>query len=142
MSYTAIRAVFEAALNTAYQGLTTPVPVLFDNVQETQPNGEHVILSIGFPSSTEPLVCSTGETNIEFIRGSIQVSCYVPRGRGMKRLEELAAVALQTLVAIPQQADPNKICPRVGNIEGPTPILSGDEPYGLSVVSAVFTARG
>jgi hypothetical protein len=142
MSYATIRAVFETALDFAYSSLPTPVPVLFDAVQETPPNSEHVILSIGFPSTAEPVICSVGEGNIEYIRGSIQVSCYTPKGRGMKRLEELAQVAAQTLVQIPLQPDVNNVRPRVSNIEGPTPILSGDQPYGLSVISAVFTAKG
>jgi hypothetical protein len=142
MSYATIRAAFEVAINNAYQALIPSVPVYFDNVQETPANSEHVILSIGFPSTAEPVVCSLDEGNIEHIRGSIQISCYTPRGQGMKRLEELAAVAAQTLVQLPLQPDPNNVRPRIGNIEGPTPILSGDAPYALSVVSATFTAKG
>jgi len=141
MSYANIRAVFETAIATAYELLPTPVPVMFDNVQETPPNSEHVILSIGFPSLALPVLCPT-ETNIEHIRGSIQISCYTPKGRGMKRLEELAAVGAAALVGIPAQPDANDVRPRIGAIEGPTTILSGDQPYALSVVSAAFTARG
>lgn len=141
MSYANIRAVFETALDFAYSNLPVPVPVLFDSVQETPPNTEHVILSIGFPATALPQVCPT-ETNIEHIRGAIQISCYTPKGRGMKRLEELAQVGIQALVAIPSQPDANDVRPRIGAIEGPTPILSGDQPYALSVVSATFTAKG
>ena len=141
MSYSTIRAVFETALDAAYQALPTPVPVMFDNVQETPPNSEHVILSIGFPRTAEPVLCPQ-ENNIEHIRGSIQISCYTPKGRGMKRLEELAQVGIRALVGIPAQPDANNVRPRIGSIEGPTPILSGDQPYALSVVSATFTAKG
>jgi hypothetical protein len=117
------------------------VALIYDNVQEAPPDSEHVVLSIGFPSTALPVICSE-ESNVEFIRGSIQISCYTPRGRGMKRLEELAQIGVQTLVGMPKQADPNGVRPRIGNIEGPTPVLSGAQPYALSVVSATFTANG
>jgi hypothetical protein len=115
--------------------------LIYDNVQEAPPDAEHVILSIGFPATALPVICSE-ESNVEFIRGSIQISCYTPRGQGMKRLEELAQIGIRTLVGMPKQADPNGVRPRIGNIEGPTPVLSGAQPYALSVVSATFTANG
>jgi len=117
------------------------VALIYDNVQEAPPDSEHVILSIGFPSTALPTICSE-ESNIEFIRGSVQISCYTPRGTGMKRLEELAQIGIQTLVGMPKVSDPNGVRPRIGNIEGPTPVLGGAQPYALSVVSATFTANG
>lgn len=141
MSYATIRATFETAIATPYSLLPTPVPVMFDNVQETPPNGEHVILAISFPSTVLPTLCPD-ESGIELIRGNVQVSCYTPKGRGMKRLEELAQVAVQALVGISALPDTNNVRPRVGEISGPTPVLSGDQPYALTTISAPFTAKG
>ena len=137
MSYATIRALIESSVAAAYG----TVPVMFDAVQETPPNSEHVILAISFPSSVLPTLCPD-ESGIELIRGNVQISCYAPKGRGMKRLEELAAIGVQTLVTLQTRPDPNGVRPRVGEISGPTPVLSGDQPYALTTISAPFTARG
>jgi len=142
MSYATIRAMFESAIVAAYQALPVPVPVCFDNVQETPSDGEHVILSISFPGTAEGTVCGLGEGLIEYVRGSIQVSCYAPRAQGMKRVEQLAQVAATALAQLYLRPDPDNVRPRVSNIQGPTNVLSGQQPYALAVVSAAFTGKG
>jgi hypothetical protein len=144
MSLATIRSLFERELSTAYSTLPQPVMVVFDNVQEVPPadaSGEFVQLTISFPSLTEPVLCLT-ESGIENIRGNIQISCYGPRARGMKRLEELASVAAQTLNNLQTAADPDGVRPRIGSISGPEAVLSGDAPHALVTLSAPFTAKG
>ena len=139
MSFQAIRATFETALNDAYAGLSPAVPVVFDNVQETPPELPHVLVNLTYTDMTNPVICKT-EAAMEQIRGNIQVSCYTKRGQGMKQLEELAMVAMQTLVQMRNICDP--VNPMVGEINGPDNVLEGDAPYALVTVSAPFTAKG
>ena len=40
MSFQTIRALIETRINDAFQGLSTPVPVVFDNVGEEPPGHE------------------------------------------------------------------------------------------------------
>ena len=140
MSLQQIRALFESELNTAYQAMVPPVPVVFDNVQEEPPGTEYVIMSLSYPSFAEPQLCPD-ESLIEYIRGNIQIACYTPRAQGMRRLEEMATVGMQTLSRI--QASPAAVGlnPRMGQLLGPSPVLAGNTPYALVNVSGPFTVR-
>ena len=143
MSFQAIRAVIETELFASYQAMTPPVSLVFQNFQQTPPgtgaDAEYVILQISFPSTTEP-VLSLDISNVELIRGSVQINCYSPREKGMGRLENMAAVAMSTLNTL-KAVDPTvNVC--VGEISGPTNVLSGENPLAMVVLSAPFTARG
>ena len=139
MSFQAIRAAFEVALTDAFEAVDPPVPCFYDNVQETPPNAEHVLINISFPSMTVPVICD-GPNHVELIRGNVQVSIYSKRREGMRRLEELSATAARTLVEL------HSVCSDVGascgQVAGPTYLLGGNEPYAMASVSAPFTARG
>ncbi len=142
MSFADIRALFETELTTAFQAMTPPVPVDYDNVQEEPApgsNSEYVILNLSFPTTVEPII-SLEESGIELIRGAVQVSCYTPRQQGMKRLEAMAETAMITLNNLKTKSSTINAC--VGTISGPTTVLSGDQPHALSVVAAPFTAKG
>ena len=139
MSFQAIRSTFEVALNDAYAGLSPAVPVVFDNTLDTPPPLPHVLVNLTYTDMTNPVLCKE-EAAMEQIRGNIQVSCYTKRGQGMKQLEELAAVAMQTLVQMRNICSP--VNPMVGQINGPDNVLEGDAPYALATVSAPFTAKG
>jgi len=141
MSFAAIRSLFERELNAEFSAMQPPVTVVFDNVQDTPPGEEFAIVNLSYPSTTEPVLCPD-ESCIEVIRGSVQVSCYSQRGRGMKRLEQMATVAMRTLNNLQKAYDPDGVRPRIGSIDGPTPILSGDQPQALVTIAAPFTAKG
>lgn len=140
MSLQAIRALFESELNTAFQGMTPPVPVVFDNVQEEPPGTEYVIVSLSYPSFAEPQLCPD-ESLIEYIRGNVQLACYTPRGQGMKRLEDMAIVGMQTLNGIASSPLSLGMNPKMGQLLGPLPVLSGNDPQALVNVSGPFTVR-
>ena len=143
MSFQAIRALIETRVNDAYQGLTTPVPVVFDAVQEEPPGQEYVWLTISYTSTSEP-VLNPIESSIEVIRGNIQLAIYTPRGTGMGRLETLSATGLQVLNSLKSWnlPDPDGVKCQIGNTLGPINVLSGDDPLALSNVSAAFMAYG
>ena len=94
---------------------------------------------LSFPSLTEPIISNT-ESSIEVIRGIVQVNCYGPKSKGMKRLEELAATAASTLNTL--KAEDSTIRASVGEISGPVNIVNADNPRALVTISASFVAKG
>ena len=140
INYQAIRARYELAIRDAL--LPLDVPLHYDNVQE-QPiptEGsitEYATITISFPSSTEPDICG----GVVFIRGNVQVNMYAPRMGGMMRLEQMAAAVVCALMTIGDYPDPENVITGVQSIQGPTPILGGQDPQAVTVVSAPFTAR-
>ncbi len=140
MSLQAIRALFETELNTAFQAMTSPVPVVFDNVQEEPPGSEYVIMSLSYPSLAEPQLCPD-ESLIELIRGNVQIACYTPRAQGMRRLEEMASVGMRTLNGIASSPFGLGLNIKMGQLLGPLPVLAGAAPLALVNVSGPFTAR-
>ena len=141
MSFQTIRALIETRINDAYQGLSTPVPVVFDNVGEEPPGQEYVWLNIDYRSMTEPVLC-VEESGIEVIRGNIQLAIYTPRGAGMGRLEALSATGLSALNTLKALPDPTGIRCSIGTTLGPVNVLSGDDPLAMANVSAPFMAYG
>ena len=141
MSLQTIRSLFERKLTAAFSGLSPSVPVVYDNVKKA-PSGaakEYVSLILSFPSLTEPIISNT-ESSIEVIRGIVQVNCYGPKAKGMKRLEELAATAASTLNTL--KAEDSTIRASVGEISGPVNIVNSDNPRALVTISASFVAKG
>ena len=140
LDYKSIRARYELAIRDAL--LPLDVPLHYDNVQE-QPIGEfgsveeYATITISFPSSTEPDICG----GVVLIRGNVQVNMYAPRMGGMMRLEQMAAAVVCALMTISDYPDPENVITHCGSIQGPTPVLGGQDPQAATVVSAPFTAR-
>jgi hypothetical protein len=140
LNYQAIRARYELAVRDAL--LPLDVPLHYDNVQEQPiPEGgsieEYAVITISFPSSTEPDICG----GVVFIRGNVQVNMYAPRMGGMFRLEQMAAAVVCALMTIDEYPEPANVHTGVQGIQGPTPVLSGQDPQAATVVSAPFNAR-
>ena len=140
LDYKTIRARYELAIRDAL--LPLDVPLHYDNVQE-QPiptEGsvtEYATITISFPSSTESDLCG----GVVLIRGNVQVNMYAPRMGGMMRLEQMASAVVCALMTISDYPDPENVSTYCGSIQGPTPILGGQDPQAATVVSAPFTAR-
>jgi len=134
MSLSQIRAYIETRVAAAFPGIT----IVYENVQETPPPLPYVICLIAYPSTTETVLCQT-EGMVENIVGNLQLSCYSDRGVGMGPLEDMGA---QAMTCMNQMYDWNDAYTKVkcGPINGPTPLLSGPEPYALVTVSCSFTA--
>ncbi len=130
-----IRSYIETRVAAAYPGVT----VVFDNTFETPPPVPYVICLISYPTTTEPVICQY-ESAVEQLRGNLQISCYAERGQGMKPLEDMGVKGM-ILMNNPYEWD-SPVKGRCGQISGPTPVLSGTEPYGLVTISCPFNARG
>jgi hypothetical protein len=83
MNYQAIRAVLEAPLLAAYNGLSPAVPVYFDNVMNdgTISADEFVDVNIQFSLTTETALTD----NPDYVRGVVVIRTYTPKGKGPAR---------------------------------------------------------
>ena len=129
-----VRSYIETRVAAAYPGVT----VVYENTLETPPPVPYVVCLISYPSTTEPLLCKD-ESMIENLRGNLQISCYAERGQGMKPLESMGVQGMVLMNRMYEWDSPVKV--RCGQINGPTPILAGTEPYGLVTISCPFNAR-
>lgn len=137
MSLASIRAHIESRVNTAFQNLSPPVEVIFDNVQETPPALPYVICTISWATMTAPVV-SQVDGALEQLNGNLQIAAYAPRARGMKALEQLGVTAMQVMNNLYEWDAAVKV--KAGPINGPVPVLGSDEPYAMVNVSCSFTA--
>lgn len=137
MSLQQLRAHIESRVYSAFQALEPPIEVMFDNVQETPPALPYVVCLISYLDTTMPTVCVT-DGAVEQINGNLQLSIYVPRGRGMKALEEYSATAMTVMNTLFDWGGTVKV--KAGQINGPVPLLSGDQPYALATLSCPFLA--
>ena len=137
MTLQAVRAHIESKVYSAFQGLTPALPVVWDNVQEKPPGLPYVICLISYTNTTETIV-NQAESAIENLTGNIQLSIYVPRGGGMKALEEYSTTAMVVFNTMYDWSSSVRV--RCGQINGPVPLLNGPEPYALATVSCPFGA--
>ena len=137
MTFSSVRSVIESKIWNQYQGLSTPISVVFDNVQETPPHVPYVICLISYITTTEPVICPGGGA-LENLFGNLQLSCYAPRAKGMKALEDMAAEGMKAIDTMYEWGETTTV--KCNQINGPTPVLSGDEPYALVTLSCSFDA--
>jgi hypothetical protein len=137
MTLQAVRSVIESKVFSAYQALTPPVEVVFDNTYDTPPALPYVVCLIDYVSTTETVICQT-ETAVENLQGNLQLSIYTPRGLGMKDLELYAAEGMKAINTIYDPNSPVKV--RCGQITGPRALLNGPEPYAVSTLACAFSA--
>ena len=137
MTLQAVRAHIESKVYSAFQGLTPPVEVCWDNVNETPPELPFVICLVSYTNTTETIL-DQAEAAIENLTGNIQLSIYVPRGGGMKALEEYSTEAMKVMNTMYDWSSSVRV--RCGQINGPVPLLNGPEPYALATVSCPFGA--
>ena len=137
MTYAAIRAQIETKVNNAYQALSPAVPVMFDNVQETPPALPYVVCLVDYLDTTIPTVC-VEDGAVEQINGNLQLSIYVPRGQGMKALEQYSTTAMTVMNSLFDWGSSVKV--KAGQINGPVALLDGDVPYALATISCPFIA--
>jgi hypothetical protein len=141
ITYQPIRARYEMAVRDALAGLSPGIVLYYDNVQEEPlPGGsvvEYATITVSFPSTAIADLCGS----MQRILGNVQVNIYGRRMNGMKRLEEAAAAVACALMSIHEYPEPENVVTFVQSIAGPNPVLSGNDPLALTVVSAPFTAR-
>ncbi|MBP04328.1 MAG: hypothetical protein CMA72_06045 [Euryarchaeota archaeon] len=133
MSFASVRQVIETKIAAAYD----PVPIVWDNVQETPPAETHVVCLISYESTNEPVICPGGGA-VERLLGNLQLSVVAPRGKGMKAAEELAAQGMVAMNTMYDQNATTKV--KCGRINGPRSVGAGPEPYLVTTLSCSFDA--
>lgn len=137
MSFAAIRVHIEKKVSAAFGNLNPPVEVVWDNVQETPPALPYVVCTISYTDTSIPVLCQK-EGMVEQVNGNLQIAAYAPRGQGMKYLETLGAESMKVMNTLYDWGGTVKV--KAGPINGPNPLLGGDQPYALVNTSCAFMA--
>ena len=99
---------------------------MFDNVQETPPALPYCVCLISY-TTTVTTVCP-GNGAMEQLNGNLQLSIYVPRGRGMKALEQYSATAMTLMNNLYDWGGAVKV--KAGQINGLWPCLMATSRIG------------
>lgn len=119
MNYQSIRAKIEAPLLTAYNNQTPQVPVYFDNITSVPPDApkEYVRINVAFGLTTDTALTGT----FDRARGALIVRCFVPKGAGPARCQQLIQLAkdvIDNLNSTAKITDSTYV--RIGQITGPS----------------------
>lgn len=134
------RAAFEKALNTAITAADSDVSVVFDNTPFTTPgkNKSYVLVNINFSQSTyQPHGAA-----LDFYSGTIRCAIFTPLNRGSAAAAAVAESVIDGLTSVnaPGYTDSYSTRPHVGEISGPTAVISENTSHFLSVVNCRFSA--
>lgn len=139
MDYQAIRAAVENPLLTAFNSLTPPVPVYFDNITAAPKNTttEYVRVNVTFGITNEPTL--TG--SVDFARGAIVIRIFTEKGRGPARNQTLVTTAVNVLETLNDTAKTDSgVFFRVGQIDGPSFMSDETSPHFMSRIDTGYTA--
>ena len=139
MDYQAIRAAVENPLLTAFNSLTPPVPVYFDNITAAPKNTttEYVRVNVTFGITNEPTL--TG--SVDFARGAVVIRVFTEKGRGPARNQTLVNTAVTVLETLNDTTKTNSgVFFRVSEIDGPSFMSDEISPHFMSRVSTGYTA--
>ena len=130
-----IRGQIEIKVRDAY----APTPVCFDNVDEdpvlhARLCDLHHQLALNDRTRALPRRRDGGEHP-----GQPADQLLRPRGKGMKPLEEMGATAMTVMNTLYDWSNTTRI--KCSQVQGPTPVLSGDDPLAVITTSCAFTAR-
>lgn len=139
MNYQAIRAAVEGPLLTAFNNLTPPVPVYFDNITAVPPNTttEYVRVNVTFGITTEPVLT----TSIDNVRGALVIRVFTEKGRGPARNQELLNTAVTTLKSIQDTGKTTTgVFFSIGQINGPTFSSTDQSPHFVGRIDTGYVA--
>ena len=139
MDYQAIRAAVENPLLTAFNSLTPPVPVYFDNITAAPKNTttEYVRVNVTFGITNEPTL--TG--SVDFARGAVVIRVFTEKGRGPARNQTLVSTAVTVLETLNDtEKTSSGVFFRVSEIDGPSFMSDETSPHFMSRVSTGYTA--
>jgi len=139
MNYQAIRASMESPLLTAFNSLTPPVPVYFDNITAVPPNTttEYVRVNITFGITNEPTLTSS----VDHARGALVIRIFTEKGRGPARNQELITTAVAALETINDTAKTTTgVYVKLGEINGPTFSVTDQSPHFVGRIDTGYVA--
>ena len=139
MNYQAIRAAVENPLLTAFNDLSTTVPVYFDNITAVPPNTttEYVRVNVTFGLTNEPTLTSS----VDNARGALIIRVFTEKGKGPARNQTLLTTAVNVLETLNDTAKTNSgVFFRVGDINEPTVSATEDSPHFMGRIDAGYVA--
>jgi len=139
MNYQAIRASMESPLLTAFNSLTPPVPVYFDNITAVPPNTttEYVRVNITFGITNEPTLTSS----VDHARGALVIRIFTEKGRGPARNQQLMTTAVNVLETLNDTAKTTTgVYVKLGEINGPTFSVTDQSPHFVGRIDTGYTA--
>jgi hypothetical protein len=139
MNYQAIRAAVEGPILTAFNDLTPPVPVYFDNITAVPPNTttEYVRINVTFGITTDP----TLTTSLDNVRGAIVIRVFTEKGRGPARNQELLTTAVNTLKTIQDTGKTTTgVFFSIGEINGPSFSTTDQSPHFVGRIDTGYVA--
>ena len=129
----------ESPLLTAFNSLTPPVPVYFDNITAVPPNTttEYVRVNITFGITNEPTLTSS----VDHARGALVIRVFTEKGRGPARNQELITTAVAALETINDTAKTTTgVYVKLGEINGPTFSVTDQSPHFAGRIDTGYTA--
>lgn len=139
MDYQKIRAAVENPLLKAFNALTPPVPVYFDNITAAPKNTttEYVRINVTFGVTNEPTLTSS----VDNARGAIVIRIFTEKGRGPARNQTLVTTAVNVLEKLNDTAKTTTgVFFRVGQIDGPSFMSDEVSPHFMSRIDTGYTA--
>jgi hypothetical protein len=139
MNYQAIRASMESPLLTAFNSLTPPVPVYFDNITAVPPNTttEYVRVNITFGITNEPTLTSS----VDHARGAMVIRIFTEKGRGPARNQQLMTTAVNVLETLNDTAKTTTgVYVKLGEINGPTFSVTDQSPHFVGRIDTGYVA--
>ena len=141
MTLVNVRAAFEKAITDSVIAADNTVLMIYDNVNYTTPgkNKKFITTSITFSQST---IQNQGAAS-DYYSGAIQCNIYVPKSKGSSVLSTLSEAVIDGLSSInaANYSDPFSCSPRLGEINGPTPVEIEDRSHFLGIISCAFFAN-
>lgn len=129
----------ESPLLTAFNSLTPPVPVYFDNITAVPPNTttEYVRVNITFGITNEPTLTSS----VDHARGALVIRIFTEKGRGPARNQQLMTTAVNVLETLNDTAKTTTgVYVKLGEINGPTFSVTDQSPHFVGRIDTGYMA--
>lgn len=141
MSLVNVRAAFETAILNTVNDEDPTVTVVFDNTPFTKPGKtkKYIMVNLDFTQST---IQPHGESK-SYYAGTIRCAVMSPSNKGSAVAAAISELLIIALTSVNKTAytDPFCVTPRVGEISGPTAVVTSDQSHFMSVVNCDFTAN-
>ena len=137
-----IRRAYEAPVETALAALVPPIPVYTDNrfYDADDAKSEFCLCRLSFGLMTENTIGVCGDT--EFIRGSLVIEVFTPKGAGPGRGQEAAQALWQALMPLNRAIGGTVgVVARTGPLQGPAFTPLQGRPHFMTRLSAPIRAR-
>ena len=141
MTLVKARAAFETAIKDAVITADNTVTVVFDNMPFTTPGKtkKYVMMNLDFEQST---VQPHGAAS-DYYSGTIRCAIMTPSNKGSAVAAAIAESVIDGMTSVnaPGYTDTFSVSPRVGQISGPSAVVTEDQSHFMSVVNCDFTAN-